>query len=218
MTRLEFDSIEIELGGRRLLTGVYMCCERGAITALLGRNGCGKSTLLKIVFGAMNCSQKSVRVDGRTLGLHYMQRRAIAYLPQSGLIPSYLTMRQAISLFRISPQSIFDLFPEATDFMDFTATQLSGGYLRIFEILLILLSQAPFCLLDEPFTGLTPVYIDRIKRILRETKNKKGILVTDHMHKHIEEIADRLYLLANGQTYHIRDREQLISLLYLSQL
>ena len=218
MNRLEFDSIEIELGGRRLLASVYMLCERGTVTALLGRNGCGKSTLLKIVFGAMNCSQKSIRVDGRNLGMRYLQQRVIAYLPQNGLIPSYLTMRRALSLFRIPPESIIDVFPEATDFMDLHASQLSGGYLRIFEILMILFSQAPFCLIDEPFTGLTPVFIDRIKGILLEAKNKKGILVTDHMHKHIEEIADRLYLLVNGKTYHIRDREQLISLGYLNHL
>jgi ABC-type branched-subunit amino acid transport system ATPase component len=127
-------------------------------------------------------------------------------------------MRRAISLFRIPPESIIEVFPEATDFIDLRAGQLSGGWLRIFEILLILNSQAPFCLLDEPFTGLTPVFIERIKRILREAKYSKGILVTDHMHKHIEEIADRLYLLVNGQTYPIRDRDQLITLGYLNHL
>lgn len=218
MKRLEFDSIEIYVGGRKLLSNVYMLCERGAITALLGRNGCGKTTLLKIVFGAITCSQKSVRVNGRSLGISYLPQKLIAYLPQSDLIPSYLTVRRAISLFRIPEKSITDVFPEAASFMDLKATELSGGYLRIFEILLILYSEAPFCLLDEPFTGLTPVYIERIKSILAEVKSKKGIVVTDHMHKHVADIADRLYLLANAQTYRINDREQLISLGYVNHL
>lgn len=218
MNRLEFDSIELFRGGRHLLSSVYMLCERGAITALLGRNGCGKTTLLRIVFGAMACGQKCVRVNGRTLGMNYLSDKQIAYLPQNDLIPSYLTMRRAISLFDIAEESITEVFPEARDFMDYKAAELSGGYMRIFEILLVLYSEAPFCLLDEPFTGLTPVYIERIKNILAEVKNHKGIVVTDHMHRHVADIADRLYLLANGQTYSITDHQQLIALGYVNHL
>lgn len=195
-----------------------MLCEKGTITALLGRNGCGKTTLLKIVFGAIVCEQKSMRVDGRPIRPHYVRERLIAYLPQNDLIPPYLTMRHAISLFGISEQEITRAFPEANTFMGCRPRELSGGYLRIFEILLILHSPAPFCLLDEPFTGLTPVFIGRIKTLLQEMKNRKGILITDHMHQHVIDISDRLYLLANGHTYRITQQEQLISLGYLSHL
>lgn len=218
MNRLEFDSIEVYREGRNLLGSVYMVCETGAVTALLGRNGCGKTTLLKIVFGATPWEQKSVRIDGRSMGIHYLASRAIAYLPQTNLIPSYLTMRRALSLFDIDAREITDLFPEAEDLLDHRSSELSGGYLRIFEILLILHSGAPFCLLDEPFTGLTPVYIERVKKILQKMKTQRGILITDHMHKHVMEIADRLYLLANGQTYHVTDKRQLISFGYVSHL
>ena len=218
MNRLEFDSIEVYREGRNLLSSVYMICERGTVTALLGRNGCGKTTLLKIVFGATPSEQKSVRIDGRSIGSHYLASRVIAYLPQTNLIPSYLTMRRALSLFEIEVSKITDLFPEAEDLLDYRSSELSGGYLRIFEILLILHAGSPFCLLDEPFTGLTPVYIERIKEILLKRKTQQGILITDHMHKDVIEIADRLYLLANGQTYRVTDHSQLISHGYVSHL
>jgi ABC-type multidrug transport system ATPase subunit len=218
MNRLEFDSIEVYRHGRNLLSSVYMSSETGTITALLGRNGCGKTTLLKIVFGATASAQKSVRINGRSLGMHYLQARAIAYLPQGDLIPYYLTIRSALRLFEIEVTKITNVFPEAEAFLDYRPSQLSGGYVRIFEILLVLHSGSPFCFLDEPFTGLTPAYIEKIKEILLTMKGERGILITDHMHKHVMEIADRLYLLANGQTYHITDHSQLVSRGYVNHL
>jgi ABC-type multidrug transport system ATPase subunit len=218
MNRLEFDSIEVYRDGRNLLSSVYMVCERGTITALLGRNGCGKTTLLKIVFGAIASAQKSVRINGKSLGIHYLAARAIGYLPQTNLIPSYLTMRSALDLFGIQVTKITNVFPEAEELLDYRPSELSGGYVRIFEILLILHSGSPFCFLDEPFTGLTPAYIEKIKEILLTMKCQRGILITDHLHKHVMEIADRLYLLANGQTYHIADQSELISRGYVSHL
>ena len=216
--RLEFDSIEVAFGGRNILSSVHMSCEAGKITGLLGRNGCGKTTLMKIVFGAIRFEQKSVRINERTLGIDYLSKNLISYVPQSDLIPSYLTLRKAFSLFGIDPDEIIEVFPETGTMMDLRPGELSGGYLRIFEILLILKSKASFCLLDEPFTGLTPVYIEKMKAIIILAKIKKGIVITDHLHRHVMEMSDTLYVLANGQTYLIRDLAQLISLGYVNSL
>lgn len=159
MSRLEFDSIEVSFDGRRILNSVYMACDTGRITGLLGRNGCGKSTLMKVVFGALPLEQKSVRVDGRSLGVNYLASQVIAYLPQSDLIPSYLSIHKAFSLFGVDESEIVGVLPEVYPMMDLKPAELSGGYRRILEMFLILRSKASFCFLDEPFTGLTPVYI-----------------------------------------------------------
>lgn len=134
------------------------------------------------------------------------------------LIPSYLPVRKAFSLFNIPEVAVTEYFPETVDMMTLKPGELSGGYLRIFEILLVVKSAAKFCLLDEPFSGLTPVYIEKIKAILQAEKTDKGIIVTDHMHRHVTEISDRLYVLANGQTYAVSDASQLISLGYVNAL
>jgi len=218
MSTLEFDSIEVSFGGRALLSSVHMACETGKVTGLLGRNGSGKSTLMKIVFGATPFEQKSVRVNGEFLGLNYLSRKVIAYLPQGGLVPSYLTLRKAFALFGVEESAITQHFPEAGDMMHLKPAELSGGYRRIFELILILRSRAMFCLLDEPFRGLTPVYIEKIKQLISAFKSEKGILITDHMHKHVLEVSDRMYVLANGQTYPVTDPEQLISLGYVTHL
>jgi len=213
--RLEFDSIEVSFGGHKLLSSIYMVCTVGKITGLLGRNGCGKTTLMKIVFGAMPVDQKSVRVNGRSLGLNYLSERLISYLPQSDLIPPYFTVRKAFLLFGVDERDLLDLFPEVREMMDLKPSEVSGGYLRIFETFLVLKSKGSFCLLDEPFTGLTPLYMDKMKDLISATRSTKGIIVSDHMYKHVTEISDDLYLLANGQTYRVMNDEQLISLGYL---
>ncbi len=60
--RLEADSIQLEFDGRKILSSIYLKCETGKITGLLGRNGQGKSCLMKIIYGILKC-EKSVRFD-----------------------------------------------------------------------------------------------------------------------------------------------------------
>lgn len=214
--RLEFDSIEVSFNGRTLLSNIYMSCETGKVTGLLGRNGCGKTTLMKIVFGAVPFEQKSVRVNGHSLGMKYLTRKLIGYLPQSDLIPPYLSIRKAFRLFGVSEYDLTEVFPEVAGMLDLNPAAISGGYLRIFETFLILRSEARFCLLDEPFTGLTPLYIEKMKDIISAAKATKGIVVSDHMYRHVSDVSDSLYLLANAQTYRILNPEQLVSLGYLT--
>lgn len=214
--KLEFDGINLAFGGLNLLSNIYMCCEVGKITGLLGRNGSGKTTLMKIVFGVIAAESKSVRIDAQYLGYDYISRNLITYLPQQNLIPAFISIRKALSLFNIPEDAITLLFPETHDMMDLKPGELSGGYRRILEVLLILKSKATFCLLDEPFSGLMPLHIDRLKEIMHVEKSNKGIIITDHLHQHVTHIAERLYLLVNGQTYIVKDKNQLIALGYVN--
>lgn len=86
---------------------------------------------------------------------------------------------------------------------------LSGGHRRLIEIFVILKSTASFVLLDEPFTHIMPVHIDKIKELILREKAGKGILLTDHLHRHVTELSDRLYLLDNGKTWPIKSKEDL---------
>ena len=217
-SKLEFDSIQFSYGDHALLNSIYMLVESGTVTGLLGRNGSGKTTLMKIVFGAIGHGQKSVRINNISLGLSYLPERRIAYLPQGNLIPPYLTVREAFSLFDVDVREATDAFPETIDMMDLRPGALSGGYQRILEIMLILQSRATFCLLDEPFSGLMPANIEKIKSILLKKKDHKGILISDHLHRHVLDISDRLYVLRAGQTYVVREHEDLVSLGYLNHL
>lgn len=212
--KLEFDGIEFRYTENPLLSGVYLKCETGKISGLLGRNGSGKSTLLKIVFGSLRTDIKSIRVDGEYLMVPAFASRTVAYMPQQSFIPSYLTLRQVLKLYKINVEQLKE-FPQLVDALDSRKNMLSGGTVRLFENLLILFSPSPFCFLDEPFSGLSPVMIEQLIPILNEQKKKKGILITDHLYRHVTRIADDLFVLANAGTYMVKGEEDLIRRGYL---
>jgi ABC-type lipopolysaccharide export system ATPase subunit len=206
---LEFDSLMLSFGGRPILSNVAIKCSTGEIVGILGRNGSGKSSLMQIVFGSLSADYKSVRVNGGSLHGNYIKEKHIAYLPQDSLIPSYIRIDRALSLFGVREEALLDEFPEAREWLKLYPSQLSGGSQRIVEALLILKSNAPFCLLDEPFTGVMPVYVERLKQIIQNARSEKGIIVTDHLYRDVISITDHLYVLANGQTYPVSGEGEL---------
>jgi ABC-type multidrug transport system ATPase subunit len=215
---LEFDSIGLRYSARPILSDIYMKCQTGEVVGILGRNGSGKSSLMRVVFGSLKADHRSVRINGTSLQGDYLRQRVIAYLPQGNLIPSFLSIRKALKLFKVSEEEILLHYPEIKAFLAFTPDQLSGGYRRLIETLLLLKSPAQFCILDEPFSGLMPVHIEKLKGIIAAEKDRKGIIITDHIYREVLAIADRLYLLVNGKTHRVKHVEDLIARGYVNTL
>ncbi|HMP98849.1 MAG TPA: ATP-binding cassette domain-containing protein [Cyclobacteriaceae bacterium] len=213
MNVLEFDSIELSFNGRQILKNIFIQCNTGKITGLLGRNGAGKSCLMQVVFGGLQAQYKSVRFNGT-----YLQKQIIAYLPQTKLLPSYISLSQALKLFQVQPLSITEYFPEINLIINKKPDEISTGELRVFEVLLILNSRHPFCFLDEPFSGLSPVMIDRLKSYILLKKQYKGILISDHLHQHVTGICDEIFVLSAGQSYRVKSKADLIGRGYLPEV
>lgn len=213
---LEFDSFDLSFGVHKVLSSVFMQCETNEVTGLLGRNGSGKSCLMKIVFGSLQGAYKSVRIDGHPYTGSHVVKRRISYLPQHRFIPPFLKVREALKLYGIVEDDLCEVFPDFMHFMDLRSSQLSGGYGRLLEALLILKTPSWFSILDEPFSGLMPLHVEKLKEIIQMEKTRKGIIITDHMHRHIRSIADKLYVLSAGKTYLVKEEEQLVALGYLS--
>ncbi len=93
------------------------------------------------------------------------------------------------------------MFPDFWKFHFSKFRNLSGGEQRIIEIYAILASNTKFCMLDEPFSQVMPIYIGTIKSLIVREKQNKGIIITDHLYKHIIDICDNLYVISNGETY-----------------
>lgn len=177
MNTLEFDSLRLEFGLHRVLSDVYMSCSTGKITGLLGRNGSGKSCLMQMVFGIWG-EDKSVRVNKAALIDNYLKRKLIAYLPQQNLVPSFLTFAQALNLYEVNPEKIVEAFPELKECLIQKPAEVSGGLRGLFEVMMMLNTTHPFCILDEPFSGIMPVHIEKLKVLLNLEKSKKGFLIT----------------------------------------
>ena len=87
--------------------------------------------------------------------------------------------------------------------------------MRIAEIWLCLCSNAPFCILDEPFSYLAPVAVEAIQRLIQREKQNKGIIVSDHNYEALLEVADEVLLLSDGYVHLIKERSDLVRYGYL---
>lgn len=214
---LEVDNVLLEWGFRRILYGVFLKCETGRVTGLLGRNGSGKSCLLRIIFGDMKCRGACVRIDGRSVGDRKRDCRDIRYLPQGHFVPKYLTLQQVFGDFGVDFEDFLHYFPEFGRYRKARIGKLSGGERRLVEIFVILVSDAKFVLLDEPFAQVMPVHIEVLKTLIRREAQRKGIVVTDHFFRDVMEVADELYVVSAGKTQLICEPEDLKRLGYLHE-
>lgn len=213
---LEFDSLYLEFGQHRVLSNIFMTCKTNEVVGLLGRNGSGKSCLMRIVFGSLPSSHKSIRINRKHFAGNSKDSIMINYLPQEKFIPPFLSLREILRIYGISHSRLTSYFPEFQELMKQQPNELSGVYRRIAELLIILLFPSKFSLLDEPFSGLMPIHVEKLKEIIVIEKKNKGIIITDHLYSHITEIANKIYLLSSGQTYPITRQEQLIQRGYIS--
>jgi len=211
---LEADSVQLEHNGRKLLSDVYVKCETGTITALLGRNGQGKSSFFKAIFGTLD-TEKSVRFDQRIHRHAFRQPRLIRYLPQFHFLPEFLTLQKVLTDYNLEHAVFEHNSPQFKNRFNTRVADFSGGERRWIELYLIVKCESQFALLDEPFTHLSPLQIEEATALINDEKGNKGFLISDHLHEHVTKIADTLYLLTDGKTHLIKNVDEIESLGYL---
>lgn len=209
MHKLEVDGVFLQFGDRTVLSDVYLKCETGKIVGLLGRNGNGKTSLMNIIYGNLSPKSKSVRFDGVTELKAYQNTSLLLYLPQFNFIPKQLALHRLFSDFCIDYVDLVKSFPQFENRQSSCFGLLSGGEKRIVELYLIIKSKTQFVMLDEPFSHLSPIQIDMIKKLIEEEKLNKGFLITDHLYRHIIDIGDQIYVLTNAKTYATKDIKEI---------
>lgn len=213
--KLEVDSIFLEFGLHRVLQDVYLTNETGKITGILGRNGCGKSCLMNIIYGVLPSLDKSIRIDGQPIFEGFRNPELFRYLPQFNFIPKDFIIRRVFTDFGLDFTSFITWFPEFEKYHKMSIGKLSGGERRIVEVYAILASKTQFCMLDEPFSHIMPLHVEVLKNVMREEKQNKGIIITDHLHRYITEISDQLYVIARGKAHLAKGKEDLKRLGYI---
>lgn len=202
---LEFDSIRLSFNSRVILSDVFMKVETGKITGLLGRNGQGKTCLLNMVYGELEGEDKSVQFDKVSIPYAYKRPDLLLYLPQFNFFPTFLTIQKVFTDFNLDFSEFEKRFPEVTSKHSAKLRTLSGGQLRFVQTYIIIKAKSQFALLDEPFTHLMPLQIEKMMELIIEEKENKGFLITDHLYRHIVDLSDHLYVLTNGKTHRIRN-------------
>lgn len=218
MSTLHVDSVTKSYNGKVILSDVFISCQKGEIKGLIGRNGCGKTTLLKIIFGAENSDYKFIRIGDSVIHSKPFVRNLIAYLPQNDFLPNNKKIKQLITLF-LPKENTEILFKNAyvQPLLNKVNQDLSGGERRIIEILLLINSNAEFILLDEPFNGVSPIVRDYIIDCIKELKLSKGIIITDHDHERVLNLADSIVYLNDGCLKQIKDKGELLELGYFTE-
>ncbi|WP_370099388.1 ATP-binding cassette domain-containing protein [Xanthomarina gelatinilytica] len=213
---LELDNVELSFKNKQVLNGIYLKAETGKITSILGSNGSGKSCLLHILFGSLKAKYSSIRLDKKTILKPLYLKHKIAFLPQHYLTPNQIKVFSAFKLFQVDWDEFILNFPRNKIDKSKKIQTLSGGERRLLEIYLVLKKEAHIVLLDEPFNGIEPFYIEKIKTIINEEKHKKIILLTDHRYMEVIDVSDTIYLIKNGCSKLINNLKELEDYSYLN--
>jgi lipopolysaccharide export system ATP-binding protein len=205
--------LEKTYSGRRVVKGVSLAVQSGEIVGLLGPNGAGKTTVFDIMVGLTVPDKGEVFLADRTITKMPMYQRArhgIGYLPQESSVFRRLTVEQNLMVILeelgLSPEERRDRLEEGMKDLGLDhvrrskAFTLSGGERRRVEIARALVAKPYFLMLDEPFAGIDPIAVGDIQGIIRQLKNREiGILITDHNVQQTLMIADRAYIIHDGE-------------------
>jgi lipopolysaccharide export system ATP-binding protein len=207
------ENLAKEYRGRRVVNGVSVHVEAGEIVGLLGPNGAGKTTTFNMVVGLVKPDEGQVRFQAREINGLPMHRRArlgIGYLTQEPSVFRKLTVEENIlailetcKLSRAERQVRLKYLLEELDLTPIRqskAYQLSGGEKRRLEITRALVTSPKLLLLDEPFSGIDPIAVYEVQKIVRRLKERGlGILITDHNVRETLKLIDRGYIIHKGQ-------------------
>lgn len=212
----EIDNVELYFKQKRILNGIYLKAESGKVTGILGRNGCGKSSLLDIAFGNLKPKYKHIRIDNKPILKPLYKTKLAKYLPQYDFVPKHLKLKVLFEWFKVDWYEFTNKFDTFSIFENSKFRNLSGGERRCIETYIILKSDTEIVFLDEPFNGISPLFVEHIKVLINEEKTNKMIVLTDHRYDDVIDVTDTLYLLKNGSTKLINKLTELEDYGYLS--
>lgn len=223
MSTLETREISKAYRGRRVVDGVSVSVQQGEVVGLLGPNGAGKTTSFYMIVGLISPDSGRIVVDEEDitdLPMYQRARRGISYLPQEASVFRKLTVEENLlailetmrlraherrqTMERLLTQLGLEKVRRSQGYM------LSGGERRRVEIARSLAINPRFLLLDEPFSGIDPIQVLELQRIIFELKRANiGILVTDHNVRETLVVTDRAYIINNGRIFRAGSPEAL---------
>jgi lipopolysaccharide export system ATP-binding protein len=202
-------------GDKTVVDDVSVSIRRGEIIGLLGPNGAGKTTTFSMILGLVPQDSGRITLDDEDitdLPMYMRARRGICLLPQEPSAFRRLTVED--NLLAIM-ETRFGGYPQAAasaagllgefglaGLARARAFTLSGGERRRLEIARALITEPDFILLDEPFTGIDPIAIQELQRVIRSLKAQGlGVLITDHSVRETLKICDRAYIIDKGKIF-----------------
>jgi branched-chain amino acid transport system ATP-binding protein len=193
--------------------------KKGEIVALLGRNGAGKTTILKTIMGLVKPKAGKIffkDAEITELPAYRIARRGIGYIPQGRHLFPKMTVLENLRTGMNKPsdiqplEGIFSLFPILQERLHQLAGTLSGGEQQALAISRALVKRPEILLLDEPTTGLMPIFVAKLKEIIQRL-NEQGmsILLVEEKIPFALSLADRVYFMVKGKIEYHAEAEEL---------
>jgi len=209
--------------GRKVVDNISLRITQGEVVGLLGPNGAGKTTTFYIIVGLTSPDSGQVMLDGADITgypMYIRARNGISYLPQEPSIFRKLSVEENImavlETLPLTPHQRRERLEELVEDLGLQQVRrsegymLSGGERRRVEIARSLVISPSFILLDEPFSGIDPLTVQDIQKIIVRLKGTGiGVLVTDHNVPYTLQVTDRAYIINNGRIFRAGSPEEL---------
>jgi branched-chain amino acid transport system ATP-binding protein len=207
---LSVQDIDTFYGQSQALHGVSLDVDEGEVVSLLGRNGAGKTTTLRSIVGITPPRRGGIQFRGEELvgqSTFEIMRHGIGYVPEDRQVWPTLTVAENLEVpaGRGGDWTIddaYDLFPTLSELRDSRADNLSGGEQQMLVIARGLLGKTELLLLDEPSEGLAPQLVADVQEALHQLKDDLTILLVEQNVNLALDLADRVFVLANGKVVH----------------
>src|SRR5579885_2891002 len=220
---LEANDLSKTYRGRKVVDNVSLWVEQGEVVGLLGPNGAGKTTTFYMMVGLVSPDSGTVLLEKEEITrmpMYQWARHGITYLPQEPSVFRKLTVEEnLLAILQTMPLNADERRTRLNQRIEQLGLEtvrhskgymLSGGERRRVEIARSLVLQPDFILLDEPFSGIDPIQVLELQRIISDLKQKGiGILVTDHNVRETLAVTDRAYIISGGRIFRAGSPESL---------
>lgn len=212
MALLELSGVASGYGEMQILWDIAFRVEQGETVLLLGANSAGKTTLLRTIIGLLPCWQGEIRFEDRPMQMLRPAariRRGIAFMSELGVFPD-LSIAENIRLggyflsgaeVRRRSRRLYELFPDLANRQGELAASLSGGQRKMLGIAKALVSEPKLLLMDEPSSGLAPVFVKQVIGVLKSTITGGTALLIAEQNVAFLALADHGVLIEGG---HVR--------------
>ncbi len=210
---LEVRGLEAGYGSLKVLRGVSFSVPTGKVVALLGGNGAGKTTTMMAITGVIRASAGSIVLDGRPLHdlpSHRILKQGLALVPQGRQLFPEMSVLENLELGAFSRDirgadlqrglaEVFERFPRLRERAAQRAGSLSGGEQQMLATGRALMSRPSVLLLDEPTTGLAPIIVQELTRIIGALHQAgQTILLVEQNVRMALQVADYVYVMRGG--------------------
>ena len=225
MSLLDAKGLTKQYKNKNVVNGISICVLPGEIVGLLGPNGAGKTTSFNMIVGLVKPDEGDIIFENNSIAklpMHERARLGIGYLTQEPSVFRKLTVEENILAIletctkdKVEQKARLKSLLEELDLTSIAKSKaytLSGGEKRRLEITRALVTSPRMLLLDEPFSGIDPIAVYEVQKILIQLKERRmGILITDHNVRETLKLVDRAYIMHKGDVCCEGESEKLVS-------